>query len=471
MKRKMAREKQYQDSAARSYSSTSVQPSHPEGRKMRPSHSMMFPSMRSSLPALNSQPKLSRKKSLAEKFVIFMENPRHPILNLFIFFLSATLSLILPYTILRHIFKADVLCFNNDIHDPQNNCKFPTPLPTLIYTSFISIGFIALSIIFAKISSYPAKITSFKFIVYVVSVCVAMVILIAFGGFGVMMEVWYCLVWIFGGFFGVILGGKDRRWGGVGVGVFVILHDVVLVGVWEMIGSVGLDGIVWSLFMVVFVQINQGLFIFGVEVLASRCDVAKENRDMFVLLMKFQMMVLNALKVVVLIDALHKNYGYVPVMWCILLDGLGRIQLWRMIFRKIRSKYSGVSPRMRLRRLTTMVISSEMDTDYVVWIIILLINILQTPLDNASGVHFTSNSHLDLRSDSFFSVSWGNIFILFVVLLIGDLWTLLLNRILSSYSLYKLRIIVPHSLKTCFMFGSALIWPTTLVLLRFGAVF
>mmetsp|Transcript_44841 Transcript_44841/g.51545 ORF Transcript_44841/g.51545 Transcript_44841/m.51545 type:complete len:121 (+) Transcript_44841:2-364(+) len=93
-----------------------------------------------------------------------------------------------------------------------------------------------------------------------------------------------------------------------------------------------------------------------------------------------------------------------------------------------------------------MVLCSELDMDYFAWILVALINVLKSPFENTEfGLLHTSNSYLDLVSNSLLNQTIRNMLILLSVLIAGDIVTLLMYRLFKFCRLYTIRHVFARS--------------------------
>jgi len=269
-----------------------------------------------------------------------------------------------------------------------------------------------------------------------------------------------------------------RRWNRGG-----LLFAIVTVGqyflTWEIFGLLasplsdemfpGIRGIV---LLPILVQLNQGLLILVAEKLSEIVKVTQNNRDGLIYAAKAQIMSTTAMKLVILMEALSGSNPAITVIFSLLTDALGRIQIWRYLYRKFYSRFTGRPQEKGLKFLSEFLLCSEMDMDYYPWILLVWIHATSSPLDTTdAGVAHTADSHLSLRPDSLLNQPWSNVIMLLTILSSGDLVTFVFYQVFKSWQLYEIQHHFARNWKSCVIYGLAFGPVLISMLLRFGSAF
>mmetsp|Transcript_41865 Transcript_41865/g.48204 ORF Transcript_41865/g.48204 Transcript_41865/m.48204 type:complete len:197 (-) Transcript_41865:139-729(-) len=164
------------------------------------------------------------------------------------------------------------------------------------------------------------------------------------------------------------------------------------------------------------------------------------------MLAKYQMALIQSLKFTLLLGMIEDSDFYLLVFIVLFSDALGRIQLWRMLYRRFKAYATKKPVKRTIHSLAEVVLCSEFDMDYFPWILMVVMNILKSPVENVIyGLSHIKNSYLELAPQSMVNQTPTHLLTLLIIIIIGDIITVILDRILRFCRLYPVRYMFPQS--------------------------
>jgi len=361
---------------------------------------------------------------------------RKSLINGTSFLLSCCLFLVLPILVLRYILSWDLTCFDEDSQNPQGHCENSEIKPgRIIYSIVTNLSYVPYLLVFTRLSLEPTG-KSYKNVKWLVPLLVLYAIATAFFRPVMVSQIFAVTTVMIASILGPILDcGKCNR-GGVAWITITLGQSICIVEVYPfilrnldvtVIGDLPLIAL-----LPLFLQANQGILISLANIVSDHGNINEFNRDAFILLAKFQMMSIQCVKYVVLFDVLKKGQFWPFLILVVTFDCLGRVQIWRLIFRRIRTIFGRkmfMKKEGKFSSLAEIMICSEVDTNYFPLLIFFLINLLSSPLNNSQfGLDHSSNSQLDLEDETLLNQSAINLVVVLTAILVVDL---------LSYGLYK----------------------------------
>jgi len=376
---------------------------------------------------------------------------------------------------MRHILNLELICFNNNLCDPEIDCEDSSAeTGQIIYLMVDSLTYANCFILMARVSTNPcgrfrSTVNKVAIFAYLYSIVVTVFLTEK------MRSIVIALPPVMGIMIGPVLDRRNFNKGGLVFGAIVCLVQFLAVRgtmfVAKGVREEFLFDLPYAVFVPFAVQAAQGLVIMASEKLSDSCRFSAWNQDTFILLAKYQLMVISSLKFVVLLGVLENDNFIIIAAINIVMDAVGRIQFWEYLFRRIYSKITGQPPKMSMSKLSEILLCSEIDMDYFPWIATVAMNVTMSPLKSSTwGVNHTKNSYLELRSDSLMIQSWPNLLTLLSIIVIGDIFTIILYKFASRCRcrMYRIRYIFAKSTGLCILFGMSFVRIILSPILGFG---
>jgi len=156
------------------------------------------------------------------------------------------------------------------------------------------------------------------------------------------------------------------------------------------------------------------------------------------------------LKIVAILDILRTANPAVTLVMNIFLDALGRNQVWKMLFKRLKSlrqgggcmNGGGVGGTWSIGQLAQIALCSELDMDYFTVMLVVMVNLVRSPIRNLFfAIYHVQDGKMTLSGDSLLNQSVSSLAALSAVILLGDFATFLGAKLLRKYQLYQIRYI------------------------------